>query len=312
MSIETIRETGVAPQIQSLQGTPYSGLNSQVKRTGIQRVFVYGSLKRGFGNHQRHLGECRQLEGIARVDGLMFHLGAFPAINLSERFTSIQGEIYEVTWDKILDLDGLEGVANNFYSRAEIRVQPHGTVWTYIFPYERAAKEKFIVPSGVWRGPDTPKVNWLGFGKGAAIGSFETNTGPPSTIKVGAGDGHWELRRNQADSSYKLIDSRTGQVLGSYEHLRDMVGTDGRTKPVLRLPGVSKSVSSINSEPVGDLFVEEAIRLTLAEAKAIPTSNVSLIHQHPNLPIIWKGEVEEKEEPIPQAARLLGLKYGEA
>jgi gamma-glutamylcyclotransferase (GGCT)/AIG2-like uncharacterized protein YtfP len=285
-----------APQIQGITSNgPYSS-NSQSRRTGPQKVFVYGTLKKGFRNHGYYLKEDKEL-GTATIEGLMFHLGAYPAINLSERFTRIHGEVYEVTWDKILALDGLEGVGHNFYDRIEAKVEPHGVVWTYIFPHDRAARESWVVTSGVWRGPDTPKVKWGGFGKGVEIGTFATRS-QEDEIRIGSGESDYVLRRSEADNNYKLINKKTREVLGSYTYLRDMVGSDGNTKPVLGLP------AGVRRPPLP------------------PTQ------QHPNYPIVWappeykqihereavNSNIKEEtiEEDIPQSAKFLGIKYGEA
>ena len=305
-----------APQTQGLQ-------SHRERSGGPQRVFVYGTLKKGYGNHETYLKDSKEL-GPARLEGLMFHLGQFPAINLSERFTTIHGEVYEVDWENLLDMDRLEGIPH-FYDRIETPVAPHGVVWTYIFPHARAAKEQWVIPSGMWRGPDTFKAKWGGFGKGVEIGSFETRLSSDE-IRVGPGAGDWVLRRDQADQSYKLINKKTREVLGSYRHLRDIVGSDGKTKPVLRLPSVARTSQSPEDAASGRpssiaQVVSEKIRVLP------PLSSATAVQQHPSLPIVWTPdedgravttapltppETEEEEKSIPQAARLLGIKYGEA
>lgn len=299
-----------APQIQRVGTYKY---NSENRREGLQRVFVYGTLKKGFGNHERLLKECKEL-GQASIEGLMFHLGGFPAINLAEQFSVILGEVYEVTWDKILELDQLEGVGHNFYDRIEAKVEPHGIVWTYTFPADRARNEQWVVPGGVWDGPNTNKVKWAGFGKGVEIGAFETRSAE-NEIKVGAGKSDYVLRRSPLDQTYKLINTKTREVLGSYKHLRDMVGKDGNTKPVLRLPAISRE-STVDASSIST-----AVRdlLPVPYQRGVPPAQ-----QHPHVSV-WTppeykggtstradGPAVEEEEKIPQAARLLGLKYGEA
>lgn len=298
----------MSPQSQHIGSR---GLNSQNRREGLQKLFVYGTLKKGYGNHKNYLSECKDL-GQATIEGIMFHLGGFPAINLTERFTRILGEVYEVTWDQLLDVDQLEGVGHNFYDRIEAKVDPHGIVWTYIFPSTRAATERFVVPSGVWTGRETNKVLWGGFGKGVEVGAFEARAG--DEIKVGGGTGDYVLRRSPLDQTYKLIHKKTGEVIGSYKHLRDMVSEDGTTKPVLRLPAVSRETPP--TTPVG-----EAVRNQLPIPYVQTHHGIPPTHLHPSAPIIWtppeykggtKGDTKTEEESIPQAARLLGLKYGEA
>lgn len=286
--------------------------NSLTRRAGLQTVFVYGTLKKGFGNHHHYLGNAKAA-GPASIEGIMFHLGGFPAINLSERFSKITGELYEVSWDEILDMDRLEGVGRNFYDRVETRVEhldnPSVTrlVWTYIFSRDKAAKENFVIPSGTWQGPDTPKVKWGGFGKGVEIGSFETKSGLDE-IKIGAGESDYVLRRSGMDSSYKLVNKKTGEVLGSYTHLRDMVGQDGTRKPVLRLPARSTPSSTASTGGMQER-VAEAIKEDQNKPYAPPPRTTPAIYMPPSSGI---PPEKPKEEEIPQAARLLGLKYGGA
>lgn len=277
------------------------GVNSQTRRDIPSRVFVYGTLKKGFSNHEHFLKEAKEL-GTASIEGLMFHLGAFPAVNLSERFTRIHGEVYQVNWDQLVALDGLEGVAHGFYDRIEAQVDPHGIVWMYIFAHQRAAREQFLIPSGVWRGTDTPKMKWAGFGKGVEIGSFETRSAQ-SEIKVGAGTSDYVLRRSPLDGSYKLINKKTREVIGSYIHLREMLSKEEPAKTILSLP--RPTLAELNAKEK-----EEGSKVS-----RVGSTVRDIVHQHPSTPIVWSDGsyvIEPKEVKIPQAARILGIKYGEA
>lgn len=319
------------PQMQGLNssGSP-AGFNSQNRRTGPQRVFVYGTLKRGYGNHTAYLQEAKYL-GPAAVQGIMFHLGGFPAINLSEEFSEIAGEVYEVCWDELLDMDALEGVGRNFYDRVEVRVKPHGAVWTYIFPRDRAAKEKLVIPSGVWEGPNTLSVEWAGFGKGLKIGKFMTDDAAQE-VRIGPGDSPFYLVRTAADGLYRIVNKTTGDVLGPYRYLRDMVGRDGRQKPVLGLPKQSvattvcvrcgkagcEHLSAMAGVPQMTKLVDAAIRESLLEdGRLVPYNPPARQQVIANLPALIPNSAvesakEEEKEIIPQSARLLGLKYGAA
>ncbi len=279
------------------------GFNSMTRRPGPQKVFVYGTLKKGQGNHEYYLRYAKPL-GAARIEGLMFHLGGCPAINLTEAFTSIFGEVYEVLWDDILHLDMLEGVANGFYTRIEARVEPHGVVWMYIFPHHKAAAQEWIIPGGNWTGRDTQKVKWLGFGKGIEIGAFEANQ-IQKDIKVGQGDGNlnWILKYSPKEKSYKLISKTSQEVLGEYYNLSEMIAY--KKRETLQLPRVESTPSSS-----GTVTIADVIRRTQAQ---------HAIQQHPSVPIVWTpeemaglGSQDDEEESLPQAARMLGYKYGEA
>jgi len=275
-------------------------------REGLQKVFVYGTLKKAYHNHKWYLGEARDL-GPATIEGLMFHLGSFPAINLAESFCTIHGEVYEATWEQITAMDHLEGVSNGFYTRIQATVKPHGVVWMYIFTHDRAGKEEWLIPGGRWEGPETNKVKWLGFGKGVEVGAFEARLAYPGEIKIGPGDSPYTLRRSGGDDTYKLIDKKTGEILGSYKYLRDMTSKDGTRKPVLRLPAVARPT------PEQPLNPPKSAEITVIGPRPVD--------QHPHIPIVWTPDQNDRdlvhtpapvEEKIPQAAKLLGLKYGEA
>lgn len=91
-----------------------------MKTTGIDTVFVYGSLKRGFHNHDL-LAQSNFIDAAttnARFD--MFSLGFYPAVVVPGRFC-IQGEVYQVDAGTLADLDLLEG-NKVYYLRHRIAV----------------------------------------------------------------------------------------------------------------------------------------------------------------------------------------------
>ena len=77
----------------------------------MTKVFVYGTLKEGFGNH-RVLRDSRKLCD-ATIEGFdMISLGAFPGIITGS--DTIYGEVYEVTDTSVMrGLDSLEGHRGN-------------------------------------------------------------------------------------------------------------------------------------------------------------------------------------------------------
>jgi len=84
----------------------------------MHRVFVYGSLKKGFGNHD--LISNQNLEGADSVKGAfkMISLGGFPGVLGGERFdkSRISVESYLVDDNSLQDLDRLES-EGDFYHR---------------------------------------------------------------------------------------------------------------------------------------------------------------------------------------------------
>lgn len=208
-------------------------------------VFVYGTLKSGYGNHEYHLRNAIHV-GDGSIEGIMFHLGGCPAIYLEEKWGPIHGEVYRCTDHELSCLDNLEGYPH-WYSRTMVPVtdlmgRPWLSALTYHFKKATAAKESKIIPTGLWKGSNTCVVDWLGFDKGVQVGAFSANP-PAETIAISKGS-RFILKRNmEADPRrYDLIDKETGQVVSGagYRWIRDMEGKDGETKPVLRLPAVTR------------------------------------------------------------------------
>jgi gamma-glutamylcyclotransferase (GGCT)/AIG2-like uncharacterized protein YtfP len=92
------------------------------------KVLVYGSLKKGFGNHpilrdSEYLGEAQTLDSKYS----MISLGGFPG--LIDGNHRIEGELYEVDEDTFHRLDMLEG-NGSFYQRYEVETSS-GVAWMY-------------------------------------------------------------------------------------------------------------------------------------------------------------------------------------
>ncbi len=141
------------------------------------RVFVYGSLKRGFHNHPllanhpgtKFLGEATTSERYRMVG---YSSGTYPylvreSINIPAEATYITGELYEITEACLSDLDALEGHPD-FYTRCEINIngQP-----TYVYLAEQPDVIQDIrswigsilcpVPSGIWKSKSAECLNSL-------------------------------------------------------------------------------------------------------------------------------------------------------
>ena len=111
-------------------------------------VFVYGTLKRGFGNSVL-LNEAEFVqEAVTSPEFTMRSLGFFPGVQLVGE-TPISGEIYKVTDLELKRLDRLEGYPN-FYNRKQIEI-PGVDVrpWMYYLPEEEYLKND-VLPSGIW------------------------------------------------------------------------------------------------------------------------------------------------------------------
>jgi gamma-glutamylaminecyclotransferase len=98
------------------------------------RVFVYGSLKQGKGNHRlleqsKFLGRC-MIEGPHR----MISLGGYPGLVRKEDLPprKIVGEVYQVNEETLQSLDWLEGHPR-FYERHKVET-PFKNAWVYYLP----------------------------------------------------------------------------------------------------------------------------------------------------------------------------------
>ncbi len=111
-------------------------------------VFVYGTLKRGFGNHILLDNSESEFLGDAKTspDFTMFSMGGFPGCSKIGS-TEIVGEVYNVS-DRVLErLDSLEGHPE-WYTRQRV-LTTLGPAWMYLQkPEDMKNNEKVL--SGVW------------------------------------------------------------------------------------------------------------------------------------------------------------------
>lgn len=125
------------------------------------RVFVYGSLKKGQGNHP--LLAHGEFLGRDTITGqyTMVSFGGFPAVchDSSVVADQVVGEVYEVDQDTFLTLDALEGHPR-WYKREKLTTD-HLKVraWIYLQP-ESAIATHEPVPLNCWRMTNDEEV-WL-------------------------------------------------------------------------------------------------------------------------------------------------------
>ncbi len=102
-----------------------------------QRIFVYGTLKRG-GHYSHYLtGQTYVGESVTEPLYRMMDCGTYPGLYAVEQNgIGIQGEVWEVNSDCRARLDVLENVASGEYELAPVRLlPPYDTqkVSTYIY-----------------------------------------------------------------------------------------------------------------------------------------------------------------------------------
>lgn len=123
------------------------------------KAFVYGTLKKGHGNHR--LLRSAEFLGRAYVEGpwKMTNLGAFPAVVSSETPSRIFGEVYLINTEILGALDLLEGYPH-FYTRTKVQT-PHGRAWMYhLNPASQRDFESLqVLDLGVWN-PTVEERDW--------------------------------------------------------------------------------------------------------------------------------------------------------
>ena len=112
------------------------------------KVFVYGSLKQGFGNHGCLRGSDYVGTDTLTGDYKMVSLGGFPGVTHSDGEHTIHGEVYNVDLDGLAALDCLEG-NGSFYTRARLRLDSDTECWVYLLPYDEYGHMDPIL-TGVW------------------------------------------------------------------------------------------------------------------------------------------------------------------
>ncbi|MBL7110106.1 MAG: gamma-glutamylcyclotransferase [Candidatus Marinimicrobia bacterium] len=121
-------------------------------------LFTYGTLKQGFGNHDRIFGGYDIKITPAWTYGKLYDLGYFPA--LTEGNNKVYGELIEFDNPAILKrVDYLEGYRGensnyNFYERRDIQVftdKNEVTAWAYFLNKSKIIEfDGELITSGVW------------------------------------------------------------------------------------------------------------------------------------------------------------------
>ncbi|MCP9771172.1 gamma-glutamylcyclotransferase [Synechococcus sp. Tobar12-5m-g] len=120
-----------------------------------QRVFVYGTLKRGESNHHWLTGAT--CLGRRRLAGAHLHdLGAYPQAVRAEAAAAapldptafLHGELYGVDDHGLARLDRLEDVPHD-YERSRVRLTDGDTAWVYLGRPEQV-RGLPLVPFGDW------------------------------------------------------------------------------------------------------------------------------------------------------------------
>jgi gamma-glutamylcyclotransferase (GGCT)/AIG2-like uncharacterized protein YtfP len=113
-------------------------------------VFVYGTLKKGQGNHERCCLDKASFVGNGKISGRIYSLGAFPGLK-PDNDSKVYGEVYKVDDTTLARLDRLEGHPR-MYERKEIIVETNTNefceAWAYF--YNGNVDNRHYIRSGIW------------------------------------------------------------------------------------------------------------------------------------------------------------------
>ena len=117
------------------------------------KVFVYGTLRKGYGNH--HLLRDANFLGEAQVKATMYLMGYIPYVSLNNDTNTVHGEVYKIDEDILRRLDQLEGYYpsqpnTSFYNRSVIKTIDGHEAYIYHIEYKEE-KEQYKVSSGDWK-----------------------------------------------------------------------------------------------------------------------------------------------------------------
>lgn len=103
----------------------------------LNKLFVYGTLKRGFGNHG-FLSDAKFISEVKTVDKFIMYEQGIPFLSKDEEKYQVTGELFEL--DDFRNVDSLEGHPNS-YKREVIKVYDSETnteheAWAYFYPHD--------------------------------------------------------------------------------------------------------------------------------------------------------------------------------
>ena len=118
----------------------------------MEKVFVYGSLLSGMGNHAFLKDSYLVGGGVILEELEMIDLGSFPALVPATKTLETKGELYEVSEETFEALDRLEGFPS-FYNRKKVVVsllEEEVEGWVYYLPTASSTSRE-VVFGGCWR-----------------------------------------------------------------------------------------------------------------------------------------------------------------
>lgn len=113
---------------------------------GVQRLFVYGTLRRGSG--AQHLLARASLQGPATVRGRLLLGPGYPALIL-EGDDPVHGEIWTCDAETLAELDRYEGVQEDLFRRVLTEIEG-APAWVYVAGDRLRDSGLPTIPGGDW------------------------------------------------------------------------------------------------------------------------------------------------------------------
>lgn len=123
------------------------------------RVFVYGTLRRGASDHWRMDGA--EFLGETSVAGTLVKIDWYPGLILGGE-TQVRGEVYTVDEKLLAKLDEFEGITNDGrtgeYARVSTTVEIRGeSRECYAYEWQKGIADYEIVMNGNWLTKDASR-----------------------------------------------------------------------------------------------------------------------------------------------------------
>lgn len=120
-----------------------------------KHVFVYGTLKRGYGNNRLLTNHGAEFVAEGVTHGILRD-GGFPVVEMASR-GQVRGEVWTLPTPECLRaLDGLEGVGVGFYDRVvqDVTTDIGEILRCYVYVGAMDAqwwRERTVIASGIWK-----------------------------------------------------------------------------------------------------------------------------------------------------------------
>ncbi|MCE7736247.1 MAG: hypothetical protein GPJ54_15305 [Candidatus Heimdallarchaeota archaeon] len=113
---------------------------------------VYGTLKKGYHNHEVHLKDLiTRFEGFVTLPFQLYSNGRYPMLVKSQYLSDIFIEVYEVSDDKFVEIIKLEEPFGYHYEKIEI-MKINEFVEVFVYSSGIPPEEFTLIESGNWVG----------------------------------------------------------------------------------------------------------------------------------------------------------------